>query len=300
MNTRSGQRSGAVDDVRAPETAAPQLAKLGSVKSADRVLQVLELLSQEREGLTFAMICQRLGLPKSSAHALLRTLESRRFVDQDAQSQRYSLGLRVWELAQHAGRGSTDLADIADAYLTRARDQLNEVVQLAILDGTDNVYIARKDANQSLTLVSQVGVRLPAHTTGLGKALLAGCPFELLRERYESYRFVAYTDRTVTSFDELVTDLADVRARGYATDQGEYTDGVCCTAMPIRDAQGQVVAAVSVSVPVVRLTPALGEQVHRAVTECAADLSARLGAPAAAPTAWYQKEPGWSRFEGAA
>ena len=300
MNPGSDERSRSSAEPGAAPPTAPPLSKLGNVKSADRVLQVLELLSQERDGLTFAAICQRLDLPKSSAHALLRTLESRRFVDQNAHSQRYTIGFRVWELAQHAGRGNTDLAELADPHLTRVRDKLNEVVQLAILDGTDNVYVARKDANQSLTLVSQVGVRLPAHTTGLGKALLAGCPFEQLRERYEGYRFVAYTDRTVTSFHELVTDLADVRARGYATDQGEYTDGVCCTAMPIRDARGQIVAAVSVSVPVVRLTPALGEQVHRAVTECAVDLSTRLGAPAAAPTAWYQKEPGWSRFEGAA
>ncbi len=257
------------------------------VKSADRALQILELLSSERSGLTFAEICARMTLPKSSAHALLLTMTARGFLEQDGTTQRYGIGLRVWELAQHVGGGRADLAGLADPYLTRARDDLNEVVQLAVLDGTDNVYIARKDANQSLTLASQVGVRLPAHATGLGKALLAGLPLAEVERRYTGYHFVAFTPRTVRSLDELVADLADVRARGYATDQAEYTDGVSCTAMPIRDSQRQVVAAVSVSVPVVRLTPALGERIHQALRDAAVDLSARLGCSPEPVTSWY-------------
>ena len=141
-----------------------------TVKSALRVLLVIELLTDEPIGLSFAQICKRLGLPKSSTHALLRTMKERGHLDLD-QTGRYRLGIRIWQAGQAHTQGF-DLAAAARPYLQVARDELHETVQLAVLDGFENVYLAKEDSDQRLVLQSRVGSRLPAYATGLGKGPL--------------------------------------------------------------------------------------------------------------------------------
>src|SRR5690606_10655846 len=111
---------------------------------------------------------------------------------------------------------------------------LNETVQLSILDGTHNVYVAKFEAEHHLMLVSQVGSRLPAHATGLGKALLSGLDESELEQLYNRTNLERFTSRTITSLTELSAELELVRRRGYATDNGEYTIGVYCVAVPVR------------------------------------------------------------------
>lgn len=221
-----------------------------SVKSAARVLQVIETLTAHPAGLPFMSLLERLGLPRSSAHALLKTMVDAGFLELDG-DRRYRLGIRLWEAGQ-AYTSQFDLAKFARPFLVAARDALDETVQLAILDGRDNVYIAKEDAGQLLALRSHVGGRLPAHATGLGKALLAGLSNEDVLTRLGSAPLPRFTDSTISDVPSLLEELDRIRERGYATDDSEHTPGVSCVAAPVRDRNGTTVAAISVSVPAVR------------------------------------------------
>ena len=247
-----------------------------AVKSADRVLRILELLTSQPEGLTQTEIHIRLGLPKSSTHALLATMVARGFLEQDPQTRGYRVGIRLWQAGQ-SYLLAADLEKSALPYMKALRDEVNETVQLAVLDGVENVYIAKVDPDQQLRLASRVGVRLPAHTTGVGKALLSGLSDDDVRERFRKVEFVRFTPRSLTSLDHLIAELGETRARGYAQDNAEHTPGVYCVAAPIRDAQGAARAAISVAIPDVRRTPDLIDKITVAVLEKAAALSLRLG-----------------------
>lgn len=244
-------------------SASPQHESSGGVKSARRVLDVVEFLASRPGGASFPVLGEQLKLPKSSLHSLLTTLTSRGWIYLDESSRQYRLGLRVWQVAQNFVYVDS-LAHLAHKHLTAARDELNETIQLAVLDGIDNVYIAKVDADHLLQLVSHVGSRLPAYATGLGKVLLSGLEPAELRRRMAETTIKHFTEKTITSLDVLEERLAEIRAQGYGEDEGEYTPGVYCVAVPIRDPDGQLIAAMSCSIPSARIARA-GEAHDRLV-----------------------------------
>ena len=220
----------------------------GGVKSARRVLELLERLAETSDGATFPQLADGLRLPKSSLHGLLTTLVDQGWAYLHEPSRKYRIGMRLWQVAQSFS--SLDiLAQLAQKHLEAARDELNETVQLAVLEGTDNVYVAKVEADHPLRLVSHVGSRLPAYATGLGKVLLAHLEPTEFRQRMSTVRIQRFTAGTVTSVDALESQLQDIRAKGYGEDEGEYTVGVYCLAVPTFGANGEVVAAMSCSIP---------------------------------------------------
>lgn len=245
------------------------------MKSALRVLLVIELLTEEPAGLTFAQISERLALPKSSTHALLRTMRERGHLSLDEEG-RYRIGLRIWQAGQTHAQ-AFDLAQAARPFLRAARDELGETVQLAVLDGIENVYLAKEDSDQRLVLQSRVGARLPAYATGLGKALLGGLADEEVQRRMGKAALRRFTPSTIARTADLLAELAEVRRRGYSTDHGEYTEGVVCVAVPVRDHEGEVAAAISVSAPAIRADDEFEERAAKVLTREAASLSAVLG-----------------------
>ena len=252
-----------------------------AVKSAARVLDVLELLSASSAGLTFIELREALNLPKSSLYMLLGTMLDRDYVSLEGEARRYRIGIRTWE-AGHAFIRSRDLADLAHSYLRAVRDELQETAQLAILDGLENVYIAKEDCDRPLRLVSAVGRRLPAHATGLGKVLLAFLPpVELSRRLDAAGPLPRLTERTITEPEHLFRNLGTIRERKYAVDDGECTVGVYCVAVPIYDHTGSVTAAMSCTVPSARLDEhrMLVEPLLHVLRVNAAGLSKALGAP---------------------
>ena len=143
----------------------------GAVKSADRVLTLLEYLAEVKHA-PFAAIVRDLGLPNSSCHQLLQTVTARGFIEFDEATRTFRLGSRLWEVAQSYTMAE-DLAAIAQPLMDDLRDHTTETVQLARLDGLENVYLAISESPHPMKLVSAVGSRLSAHATGLGKVLLA-------------------------------------------------------------------------------------------------------------------------------
>ncbi len=254
---------------------SPQ-AEPALVKSADRTLAILDLLTDHRDGLTLTEIQRRLEIPKSSTYTLLVTMAARGFLEQDAETRRFRVGIRLWQAGQ-SYVAVADLEKVALPYMEALRDALNETVQLATLDGVDNVYIAKVDADHQLRLASRVGARLPAYATGVGKALLSQLSDEEITERFAGVEFTAFTPHTITSLPALLTAVREVRANGYAVDSSEYTPGVFCIAAPFSGHRGGGRAAVGVAVPEVRGTPEVLSSIIDSVRSTVHQLALRMG-----------------------
>jgi len=239
----------------APVTTSPTDANLRSqIKSADRVLDLIEMLATAPQGLGFSEIAARRSLPKSSLHELLTVLTGRGYVTRDPQRQTYSLGIRVWEAGQAYLR-HRDLVRESLPVMRSIVDAINETVQLSILDGSDNVYLAKVDCTHPVRLQSEVGKRLPAHATGLGKVLLANLPRDRFEALFAGRTLPVFTSHTIADLAALRQELALIRDSGYAVDDQEYTPGLRCVAVPIRGVDGTVIATLSASVPLGRANP---------------------------------------------
>ena len=252
------------------------MATVEAVKSAQRVLAILELLTAREGPLTFTEIAGALGYPRSSLHSLLATLAQSGWVELDPGNRRYTLGIRAWQ-AGNAYLRAVDLADRARPHMERVRDGLGETVQLAVLDGRHNVYVAKVDGRQLLSLASAVGRRLAAHATGVGKVLLADLPAAERRALLSGPPLEHFTVHTLTDLARLEEQFSLIRERGYGVDDEEYTLGVRCVAVPVRDHTGRAVAGMSVSVPTIRFDQARADDALARLTTAAEELSATLG-----------------------
>lgn len=245
-----------------------------AVKSADRTVELLELLSRTGEPLTLSEIQRELSYPKSSLFVLLRTLVARGWVETDRRGTGYSIGVR----ALLVGTSYLDRDPViraATRVLEELRAEVNETVHLARLDGGDVVYLASRESAHQLRLTSRVGRRLPAHATSLGKALLAGHTDDEV-EALLPDQLAPLTPRTLTTRQALFADLAETRERGYALERGENTVGLGCFAVAL-DFKSPATDAISCSVPLVRLDdPEHAAQVVQAIVRHARELSAIL------------------------
>src|SRR5260370_10769447 len=171
MAPAGGRKTGLA---KRPDAAASQ-----AVKSAERTLEILDLLTTADRPLTFTEIGNALSYPRSSLHSLLHTMADRHWLEAADSGRAYALGIRAWEAGRTYLR-AISLADRSLPYMDSLRDRLDETVQLAVLDGRYNVYVSTATGRQRLILASEGGQRLEAHAPGLGKVLLAGLSEEVL------------------------------------------------------------------------------------------------------------------------
>jgi len=241
------------------------------VKSADRVMAVLDLIG-DQGSLSFPEIVAELKLPKSSAHALLRTMEERHYLRHDLTSGSYRLGSRIWDLAR-SRHELEDLRALVKPLMNDLVDRTGETVQLATLEDLTAVYLDLAESPHPVKLTSRVGARLPAHTSAIGKALLAELDRDELERRLTGAELERLTEHTITEAPALIAELETTRRRGYSVDDEEFALGLRCIAMPIRDGDDVAVAALSVSMP----TPRYSRSVARAAREALAETTALAG-----------------------
>jgi DNA-binding IclR family transcriptional regulator len=244
------------------------------VKSADRALALVELVAA-RGAIGFGDVLTELGLPRSSASGLLRTLVAAGWLEHDPLARQYSLGLRAWQVGLAYG-GHRDLAAVARPVMDRLSAETGETVQLARLDGVENVYVAISESANPMRLASRVGMRLPAHATGIGKALLSLLPPDEATRRIRSTGLPRLTDRTVTDPDALLGVLERVRAEGFAIDDEEFVSGCRCVAVPLPGV-GEVPAAVSITMPTSRTDAAWPRSVLAPLRAAADEIAETLG-----------------------
>lgn len=254
-------------------TATARGRKVEEVKSAARVLEVLELLGQDGARLSLAEMASAMSVPKSSLHAILRTMEARRWVDVDASGTRYSLGLKAL-LTGTAYLEGDDVASLAGPVLDALAEETGEAVHLGRLDGTNIVYLAKRESRHALRMYSAVGRRLPAHATALGKAVLSQYdPAEV--QRRLDWPLERLTPDTVVEPEALLGQLAQARLRGWAVDDGENAVDIRCVAVALGVALDGG-DALSCSAPRTRMDDARVEEVAQAVTEAAHSLRTLL------------------------
>ena len=260
-------------------TAESERAPARLVPALSRGLDVLELLRTSERPPTAGEVAAGLGLPRTTVHELLHTLSARGYVEVvEGGPRRFRLGLRLFELG-NAYAAALDLARESAGVAATVRDACGETVHVAVLDGTDVVYIAKVDSTHSVRMVSAVGRRLPAHVTAVGKALLAGLDDDELERRFPSgHALPALTAASITDPAAQRAALTDVRRDGLAWDAAESNPDVNCVAAPVRDHTGAPVAGLSISVPVVRWSDGSRERFAALVRAGAEQLSRRLGA----------------------
>lgn len=247
-----------------------------------KALNVLECLAQHGRPMSAQEVATACGLSRPTAFRLLTTLMSRGFVRTDGHHN-YALGTTLVSLGAIALRGIS-LSDLARPYLHELCLVSGETANLSILDGSDILYIGKEESLQTtqnpnfVQLRSTIGTRLTAHSSALGKAMLANLPQETCQSLLaKAAPLRAYTTHTLTDIDALTEELAKIRQMGYAVDDREVDEGTRCVAAPIFDSTGAVVAAMSIAGPAYRLTV---EQLHGFspdVIRVAQALSAQLG-----------------------
>jgi IclR family acetate operon transcriptional repressor len=223
-----------------------------TVKSADRALAIVEFVA-DHGTVRFQDIVTGLALARSSAHGLVKTLVASGWLQHNP-DRGYSLGLRAWRVGQKY-TGHRELADIARGPMDRLAATVGETVQLARLDGIENVYIAISESANPFRLASSVGMRLHSHATALGKALLSQLDPDDARGRLTSVVLPRFTETTIDDPAALMAEIDQARDRGYSTDEGEYLAGTRCVAVPLHNDGMGLITALSVTAPAVRTGP---------------------------------------------
>jgi IclR family transcriptional regulator, KDG regulon repressor len=250
------------------------------VPAVERAADILDLFLADTETLSMPEMVGALGLPRATVHDLVSTLVGRGFLAPvPGQPHRYRLGLRLFQLGStYAER--LDLPREGAHVAAEVAASCGETVHVAVLEGTDVVYIAKVDSTHSVRMVSAVARRLPAHCTAVGKMLLSGLSDEEFAARYPADTVLpAMTDASITSAPALAGEIGAIRERGLAFDRCESNASVACVAAPVHDRTTAMVAALSISVPTVRWTDDVADRWAVAVTEGAGRLSAQLGYP---------------------
>jgi DNA-binding IclR family transcriptional regulator len=250
-----------------------------AVRSVDRAAALLLALGDSSGEAGVTELARRLGLHKSTASRLLATLQRRGLVEQDEETGKYRLGLVVIRLAEQAER-SLDLKGIAYPELEHLARATRETVSLGILQGDAYLTVAQVDGPNMVACPDWTGRASPLHCTASGKVILAAlAERDVLRIARPGLE--ARTERTITTLETLMEELAKVRRRGFATAFSEWIAGTNAIAVPVLDARGRVIASVGVWGPSFRITPARVAELVTHARAAAAAITTRLGGVAA-------------------
>ncbi len=262
-----------------PQKAHKEKKKTSSrnpqVQSLTRALIILETLAIHDRGLSLTELARLGGLPTSTTHRLLTTLENRRFVRFNRTSNMWSIGVQSFVVGNAFAR-SRNYVPLAKIFMRHLMDQSGETVNLATQDQEEIVYLAQVECREMMRAFVRPGSRAPLHCSAVGKALLAAMP-EVDRNRITQKD---KADGTRVYSAEFLKGLNEVVLNGYALDDEEQSIGMRCVASVIYDENGGPLAAVSISGPKARITddriPALGELVQQTCKDITADFGGRL------------------------
>ncbi len=249
-----------------------------NVRAVERAIKILNAFSKERSRMTLEQVSRATGLSKPTAFRILATLQYYGYVSQDPRGGQYRLGAKLLSLA-HAAIDALDLRDVARPHLDALREGLGVTVLLGTLMDGDLVYVEKREAPGPVRIASDVGWRRdPPYFGMLGMTLLAFRPEEEVERLLETRPLKAYTPRSLRDPDRFLERLRQVRAEEVLVEFEEAVEGVWGVAAPIRDAAGEVVAAVGVALPMTANTDERVKQVKARVKACAAAISKDLGA----------------------
>lgn len=246
-------------------------------QSLEKALQIIEFMAEYRKPARLQTIAEAVSFPASTTLRFLATLEKRKYVKQDPDTLRYSLTCKLCKIGNMVS-SSHKVRDIARPYLIELVDAVEESACLAIDEDGKALYIDVVNGPDNLLRVMQrIGKEAPLHCTGVGKLLLLNYDQEKLDDLLASTGLERLTHNTISSLDELMNELDKVAKLGYAIDDEECEIGARCIAAPIRNYTGKIVASISVSGPVSRMTFQKIEIVKNELQQTARKISEELG-----------------------
>lgn len=247
------------------------------VQVLDRAINILEFIGGQSSGeAALPELSAAMKLHKTTTHRIAHVLESRGLLRRGVDSNRYRLGLHLYDLGCQA-LDHVNIRDEARPLMTRIAYEVGETVHLALLDRAEVLYIERVEAQRSLTMGSKLGARNPVYCTALGKAILSCSPEGEVDRILAGLRMEARTRNTITNVLAFKRELDRIRERGYAIDEEEIEEGIRCIAAPILNASDRALAAMSVSGPSSRITPDRYQLIGKTMIKAAQELSVRLG-----------------------
>jgi DNA-binding IclR family transcriptional regulator len=268
-------------------SAIPQNSKLNKsifggmmdmpiIQSVERALQIIDLFDEYSTELKITEISTRMNLNKSTVHSLLKTLQKHGYIQQDNESGKYMLGLKLFERGNLAVE-STDIRKVCRKYLIELSMKTGHTLHLVIMDGKDAVYIDKIEGTSANVLYSRVGRRAPIHSTGAGKTLVAFKSREEIESIFAGYVFEKRTPNTITDKQEMMEELKRIQEQGYTIDREENELGISCIAVPIRNHSDEVIAAFSLSMPTPQLNNEQTKQIIPMMLEAGKNISIALG-----------------------
>lgn len=254
--------------------------KHSKVQAIEKGCKILDLLSKRHGNYSLREISATLKLPKPTVHRILNTLCSLGYVLQNPESKNYFLGFRLVELGQ-AVLNRIDFRKEAQPFLNNLADSVQETVHLAQLDDGKIVYLDKIEkigGPTGLRMASRIGARNYAHSSAMGKVLLAFAPDPKRNEIVTQKGLPKLTENTITNWNNLQKHLKQVRYKGYAIDDEENEQGIRCVAAPVKDYTGEVIAAISISGPTVRITmQRIAKELTAHIVSTADKISQKLG-----------------------
>lgn len=260
------------------ELMAKPVRKIQNVAAVMKVFTVLEALADERRA-SLADIAQRAMTSKTTAHRLLQTMIDLGYVQQDQDTEKYGLTLKLFGLGAGILRGQEDLLRAADQTMLQLSQATGEAINLGVLDDFDQrvAYIHKYDSTYSLSTQSTLGKRNPIYSTALGKALLAFRHDAEIHRRLAQMEMHKLAQRTITDPKELYSQLQKIHAQGYAEENEESEAGVRCIAVPVLNYTGHAVAAISIGFPLIRFDEARKSEYINMLLKAGHETSVALG-----------------------
>jgi IclR family KDG regulon transcriptional repressor len=244
-------------------------------QSVIKVFRLIELLSGTEE-MSITEISAAIGLNKGAVFRFISTLRSIGYITQNPVNEKYRLTIKLFEVGS---RVVTRINEVLEAHtvMEQLAQKTNETVHLAVLNNGNVVYLDKIDSKHVLRIFSRVGNQAPCYCTGLGKVLLAWLSDKEIGKSVKEKKMIKFTETTITSLSALKEELQKIRGQGYAIDNQEHEHGIHCIAVPIRNRAGKVIAAISITWPMIRNNTECMENYKNLIIDAGRQISRRLG-----------------------
>jgi IclR family transcriptional regulator, KDG regulon repressor len=253
------------------------MAKDHYIELVGKVVELLETLRDEPEGLSLQELADRSGYVKSSAHRILNSLKKHGYVEQESAGGPYRLGVQVMTLARGLN-GRSGLVEMAKPYLREVVETFDESAYLAVLRGDRGIFVDVQETRRDFRLVGPLGAEVHFYATAAGKAMAAFLPPARQTALLKNLKAEQQTARTLTKKSEIEQEWEKVRRQGYAVNNEETIVGAIFLACPVFDAGGAVCGSVSVGIPKPRYSAELGKKIAEHLKDACRRLSGTLEA----------------------
>jgi IclR family acetate operon transcriptional repressor len=253
----------------------------GAVQALERGLGLLSIIA-EADGLSLTSIAQRAGIAASTAHRILTTLKAAGFVQCDDARGGYLIGVQAFRIGSAFLR-NRKLVDVGRRTLRRLMETSGETANMAIENDGMVVFVAQMESHHAIRAFHRPGGRGPLHASSLGKAMLAALSDDEIAQLLHRVGMPKFTARTIVDSQALFAELAQVRKRGWAIDDEEQSEGLRCVGAAVTNEHGEVIGALSVSGPVVRISDERLGELGPMVKRAAAEITEKIGGLAPPP-----------------